>query len=830
MFTSNGKVYCKRDVGAGGYDTRTAGMRRLAASRGYVDDLIGQCAGSRKSIREFDEDYLYAPGRKINRVFNQDPFAGKKSSGRHDFEEEEEDFLHRRAGRRIFQENGVSAHRRSHGTTRNGAWRPNCDVESLASEDRHIFGNLNQETFAAKKQQQESHGGGHAHQSFGNQLLSLRAALNDKELQLVELREQHISVVNRAAEARKNWEESLRSKDQVILQLQKALHHQKHALERREKESQDNLQTSVEQMQREHSEELEKKELQITLCEAKNAQFVQELVEQQKLIIKLKRQVEDTEKYCASNIHKLEVMKGNVKDLKMALEDKEEVAETKSEYCNELKTLLWKRDSMIAQLQLAEQQLQSTLAKQEAAFEALMVSFDKLQDEKAELEKKLFQIRSQFAALEGRTPRPSNFAGAHHNRKLTEIRADFGALENGASQGTRLKELGDKDGVLWRQNHQLQDLQQALHAKDIALSTKNSEQQQIMEERQRLVEVNDSLRREYEVVSRRNNILEANLASLQDQLHDGEMEVSLSDGSTPPVEVLPYKFFQDGSKFVEDLGVDDAGLGSVESERSNASVYHANFEKVEMVEIEVPTIKTTPPPLPPRRSPSPVVQESPELQPQQDLQPKPQQQPQPESATAPADNFIPSSEADNSFSSIQDEILNQEKRWRKTEELMRATLTRRMKVLEEAKEVHQLEENNHQDWYGRPHSGDIDNRLDHQMHTKVDSRLDCRKLYGQRSNAGHQTHCEEDKRLDLQQHIEQERNMDCSKRLERNGYRVNFEQESNRREYEQGIKFELRKYSNPKSYQKINSRLDNSGRYERIGHEGRYARGHRVRL
>ncbi len=234
MFTSNGKVYCKRDVGAGGYDTRTAGMRRLAASRVYVDDLIGQCAGSRKSIREFDEDYLYAPGKKVNRAFSQDPFGGKKSSGRHDFEEEEEeeeDFLHRRAGRRIFQENGVSAHRRSHGTTRNGAWRLNCDVESLASEDRHIFGNLNQATFAAKKQQ-ESHGGGHAHQSFGNQLLSLRAALNDKELQLVELREQHISVVNRAAEARKNWEESLRSKDQVILQLQKALHHQKHALQR----------------------------------------------------------------------------------------------------------------------------------------------------------------------------------------------------------------------------------------------------------------------------------------------------------------------------------------------------------------------------------------------------------------------------------------------------------------------------------------------------------------------------------------------------------------------------------------------------------------------
>jgi hypothetical protein len=33
---------------------------------------------------------------------------------------------------------------------------------------------------------------------------------------------------------------------------------------------------------------------------------------------------------------------------------------------------------------------------------------------------------------------------------------------------------------------------------------------------------------------------------------------------------------------IADLGVDDAGLGSVESERSNASVYHANFEKAEV--------------------------------------------------------------------------------------------------------------------------------------------------------------------------------------------------------------------------------------------------------
>lgn len=69
-------------------------------------------------------------------------------------------------------------------------------------------------------------------QNYGNRLLNLRAALNEKELELVELREQHISVVNRAAIARTNWEDAITSKDQVIAELQKALHLKKCELER----------------------------------------------------------------------------------------------------------------------------------------------------------------------------------------------------------------------------------------------------------------------------------------------------------------------------------------------------------------------------------------------------------------------------------------------------------------------------------------------------------------------------------------------------------------------------------------------------------------------
>lgn len=53
------------------------------------------------------------------------------------------------------------------------------------------------------------------------------------------------------------------------------------------------------------SAEVEKRELKIALLETKNVQFVQELVEQQKLITKMKRQIEEKEKSCASHLHKV---------------------------------------------------------------------------------------------------------------------------------------------------------------------------------------------------------------------------------------------------------------------------------------------------------------------------------------------------------------------------------------------------------------------------------------------------------------------------------------------------------------------------------------------
>jgi hypothetical protein len=46
---------------------------------------------------------------------------------------------------------------------------------------------------------------------------------------------------------------------------------------------------------------VEKKELTIALLEAKNAQFVQEIVEQQKLITRMKRYIDEKEKLGAGH-------------------------------------------------------------------------------------------------------------------------------------------------------------------------------------------------------------------------------------------------------------------------------------------------------------------------------------------------------------------------------------------------------------------------------------------------------------------------------------------------------------------------------------------------
>eukprot|EP00798_Chlamydomonas_sp_ICE-L_P025727 gene25727-11385_t len=65
------------------------------------------------------------------------------------------------------------------------------------------------------------------HYAGNNELLHLRSSLNEKELELIELREQHVQLV----EARSNWEAALASKDRAILQLEEALASRQRSIE-----------------------------------------------------------------------------------------------------------------------------------------------------------------------------------------------------------------------------------------------------------------------------------------------------------------------------------------------------------------------------------------------------------------------------------------------------------------------------------------------------------------------------------------------------------------------------------------------------------------------
>lgn len=91
---------------------------------------------------------------------------------------------------------------------------PRCNLAALAEESGKACGSGGESSDRAA---QSGPTGEHC------QLTNLRIALNDKEMQLVELRDQHVELVNRSAEARENYEEAIRCKDNVIQQLQEVI-------------------------------------------------------------------------------------------------------------------------------------------------------------------------------------------------------------------------------------------------------------------------------------------------------------------------------------------------------------------------------------------------------------------------------------------------------------------------------------------------------------------------------------------------------------------------------------------------------------------------------
>ncbi|KAL3684476.1 hypothetical protein R1sor_002498 [Riccia sorocarpa] len=272
---------------------------------------------------------------------------------------------------------------------------------------------------------------------------------------------------------------------------------------RQERVNEENVQRLLQQREAQENTELEKKDRKISHLEAKNTQFVQELVDQQKTITKLKKHIEDRERHCASHLHKIELINGRVQDLKSALQKKEESVENQQKYCQELKALLWKRDSVIHQLQLAEQQLQSSLARHEADNEALECQRQKLQEEKEAAEKNLTELRQSIQNLDEAT---------------LHIKCE--------------KSLKEKESSLRKQRRQIQEITRCLESTEDALDAKRRDYQQLLEENRRLVEKYDSLKRDFEVAQQRQRQLESSLEAVQERLVNAERVISEAEQAT----------------------------------------------------------------------------------------------------------------------------------------------------------------------------------------------------------------------------------------------------------------------------------------------------------
>ena len=259
MFTPNGKIYCKQTSGI----DCDSGLRGLAGShpdlnRGYHEDLISRPPARTEHSSEpnvnYDDNHFdrrLPPQSTNNREYDEDQRKVHFRNGRRRMHGNDGRTRFSGVGNGIFDGTSSVSSDQRYGDL---SWLDKMPPDYLRTPQEYLrtppeFKTPPDYTWTTpefrtppeyktppdftKKQPEfaksHSHGG---HQSHSNQLLNLRAALNEKELELVELREQHITILNRAADARQNWEEALKSKDRVIVQLQKTLQHKKTQLDR----------------------------------------------------------------------------------------------------------------------------------------------------------------------------------------------------------------------------------------------------------------------------------------------------------------------------------------------------------------------------------------------------------------------------------------------------------------------------------------------------------------------------------------------------------------------------------------------------------------------
>ncbi|EFJ37133.1 hypothetical protein SELMODRAFT_403262 [Selaginella moellendorffii] len=346
---------------------------------------------------------------------------------------------------------------------------------------------------------------------YGNQLLTLRAELSEKELQLVEIQQQHNKLICRSTDAFKRLEVAIKTKDQVIWQLHQALQNKQNDLERHDKLFDEEKQVLLQKTQEKNNIELEEKDTEITLLRARSASQIQELHRQEEIIGSMKQELQEKDNNALPPQHmlnKMDALIAQVQSLESSLQNKEVELESQKKLCNELKTLVWKRECMIGQLQVTEQQLQTSLMRQTEAYNSLENFNEKLQAEKLQTQKNLNELK------------------------------EVETLGSAPAEDQQLKEdLKVQEAILQNQRRQIHEIQRALHAKDAALNSQSRKFQLQHEENQKLIEDYEMLKQEYAALKQEKNQLDLSLANLdalvtakkQYSMNQDIIEISVQD-------------------------------------------------------------------------------------------------------------------------------------------------------------------------------------------------------------------------------------------------------------------------------------------------------------
>ncbi|GAQ85387.1 hypothetical protein KFL_002320210 [Klebsormidium nitens] len=308
---------------------------------------------------------------------------------------------------------------------------------------------------------------------YTDELLKLRSAVNEKELELVELRESHMHLLERSAEARTNWEEAVASKDRAIDQLQEALRAKEKALERMD----GNLREAKKQLQ--------------------DAQGLQ--------------------------AHKISELEGMVDDLK---EENDAHQKQRQKDVSEIKALRSQHQTNREDLAVASEQQQGiehALTRQQKQLEALDKENRQLRSSLEAAERMTEKLRKDLMGQQDVTLQASQakeLMAREIQSRVEELQSQMVELQQG---------VASKEASVQRHREKNKRLQAELKLKLAALEQAGADKQQLQAEVGRLRTVNTELDQHCNKLKRAAVSLEEKLAAVREELSAAKRWATDSD-------------------------------------------------------------------------------------------------------------------------------------------------------------------------------------------------------------------------------------------------------------------------------------------------------------